>query len=320
MKKFTKFCVITILALGVVGALLVSIGVYTVGWDSVAELVEDISDGTIHFKDGFYFEGESFSKIGDYLDSKAIFSIEDSSMFDNSKDVWKGDVKKTKIADEQINDLKLDVGGCYFQIKLSDDEAYYVAYEGDGKSQAYAEDNDLYVKVLNASNLDFSKKENCFTLYVPADALFSDVDVNLGAGEMHLDGLQADEMKIELGAGQIMADDMAAANIKISVGAGNVELQEATLGTVKIEVGAGNCLIEGEIFEDIKAECAMGNISLKLEGDEEDFDYELDCVTGNLKIGDTKYSGLSASKEIDNNAAQKMDLQCAMGNIEVDFE
>ena len=57
--------------------------------------------------------------------------------------------------------------------------------------------NDLYIKVLNASDFDFSNEENCFTLYVPAGASFSNVDVDFGAGEMHLDGLQADEMKID---------------------------------------------------------------------------------------------------------------------------
>jgi hypothetical protein len=64
----------------------------------------------------------------------------------------------------------------------------------------------------------------------------------------------------------------------------------------------------------------MGNITMQLEGEEEDFDYELDCVTGNLRIGDTEYSGLASSREVDNNAIKKMDLQCAMGNIEVEFE
>lgn len=320
MKKFTKFCLIMIMALCVVGALLVGIGVNTLGWDKIASMAEEGSDGILHLKDGFYFDGESFAQIGKKLKINAKFNIEDSSMFDKSEDIWEGNRKKTKITDDSVDELKLEAGGCHFRIMLSDDDAYYIEYEGEGKSQAYMDGNDLYIKVLNASDFDFSNEENCFTLYVPTGASFSNVDVDLGAGEMHLDGLQADEMKIDLGAGQIVAGDLSADNIKISVGAGDVELQGAVLGTVKIEVGAGNCSIEGKVFEDIKAECAMGNITLELEGDEEDFDYELECVSGNLKVGDTEYSGLSSSKEVDNNANKKMDLQCVMGNIEVDFE
>ncbi len=320
MKKFTKFCGTMIIALGIVGAILVSSGIYTVGWDKVSELVEEASDGTVHFKNGFNFEGEAFTKIGEHLKIDAIFDINDSSMFDKSEDVWKGKVKKTKIADSHIKDLKLEAGGCFLRIKQSEDDAYYVEYEGEGKSQAYVNGKDLYIKVLNASTFDFSEDENCFTLYVPKDAHFQDADVQLGAGEMNLDGLHADEMKIELGAGQIVAEGFTADDIQISVGAGDINLQGAILGAVKIEVGAGNCSIEGYVSEDMKAECAMGNITLKLENDEKDFDYELECVSGNLKVGDKEYSGLSSSKEVDNNAIQKMDLQCVMGNIEVVFE
>lgn len=320
MKKFTKFCGTTILTLGVVGLILVAIGIHTVGWDRIAEMVEEASDGTIQFKDGFQFKGESFSKIGEYLGMNAKFNINDASMFDKSEEVWQGNVKRTKIADMQIRDLDLEVGGSCLCIVQSDDNAYYVEYEGAGKSQAYTNGDELYVKVLNTSTLDYSEKENRFTVYVPKDAQLEDVIIELGAGEMKLDGLRADEMKIEIGAGQIEADDLAANDMKISIGAGDLNLQSAKLGKAKIEVGAGNCTIQGTVSEELKAECAMGNITLKLEGDEEDFDYELECVSGNLKVDGTEYSGLSNSKEVDNDASKKMDLQCVMGNIEVEFE
>lgn len=320
MKKFSRFCGTMILTMGVVGVVLVGIGVKTVGWNKIAQIVEDASNGTIHFKDGFYFEGESLSEIGKYIEMNAKFNINDASMFDKSEKVWQGDVNKIKIADSEIRDLDLEVGGSYLCIEQSDDNAYYVEYEGAGKSQAYAKGNDLYIKVMNTSDLDFSEKENCFTVYVPKDAKLENVKIELGAGVMKLDGLRADEMKIEIGAGQIVASDLATDDMKLSIGAGDMNLQSAKLGETKIEVGAGNCTIQGAISDDIKAECSMGNITLKLEGREEDFDYELECVSGNLVVGDSEYSGLSDSTEVDNGASQKMDLQCVMGNIEVVFE
>ena len=92
------------------------------------------------------------------------------------------------------------------------------------------------------------------------------------------------------------------------------------MGEVKIEVGAGNCSIEGDVSEELKADCAMGNITLKLEGKETDYDYELECVSGNLKVGETEYSGLAKETKVDNDADRELDLQCVMGNIEVEFE
>ena len=40
MKKFTKFCIGTIIALGFVGAVLVGNGLCTVGWDGIADREE----------------------------------------------------------------------------------------------------------------------------------------------------------------------------------------------------------------------------------------------------------------------------------------
>lgn len=320
MKKFIKLCVTAIVTLGIVGAALVGIGIYTVGWDEVARLAGEISDGKIDLKDGVHIEGESFSKISDFLKNNAIFNISDSSMFDKKQELWNGDVEKTKVTEDAVKGLQLEIGGCLFQIKQSEDIAYYVEYKGNGKSQAYVKDDEIFVKVMNTSSIDFSEKENCFTLYVPEGVLFDETELQLGAGKMELDNLQAQKMKIELGAGQILAKDFEVSELEIKVGAGDIELEEAKLGEVKIEVGAGNCKIQGAVNEDVKAECAMGNITLNIKGDEADFDYELECVSGNLKVGDMEYSGLAKETEVDNDADKKLDLQCVMGNIEVAFE
>ncbi|MBR4082677.1 MAG: DUF4097 family beta strand repeat protein [Lachnospiraceae bacterium] len=320
MKKFVRFCVTIILVLVIVGAILVGIGIYTVGWDEVANLAEEISDGKINLKDGVHIEGESFSKIGEILEKNAIYNIKDSTMFDKNQEMWNKDVKKTKVTEASVKDLNLEIGGCLFQLKQSEDTAYYVEYKGDGKSQAYVKGDELFVKVMNTNNIDFTEKENCFTLYVPEDVLFDEAVVQLGAGKMQLGNLQAQKMKIELGAGQILAKDFEVSDVEIGVGAGDIELEEAKLGEVKIEVGAGNCKIQGSISEDVEAECAMGNITLKINGNEEDFDYELECVSGNLKVGDMEYSGLAKETEVDNAADKKLDLKCVMGNIEVTFE
>lgn len=320
MKKFIRFCVTAIITLVIVGAALVGIGIYTVGWDEVANLAAEISDGKIDLKDGVHIEGENFSKIGDFLKNNAMFDIHDSSMFDKKEEVWNGEVKKTKITEASVKDLQLEIGGCLFQIKQSEDMAFYVEYKGTGKSQAYMKDDVLFVKALNANSIDFTEKENCFTLYIPKDVLFDETELQLGAGKMQLDNLQAKKMKIELGAGQILAKDFEVSELEMKVGAGEIDLEEAKLGEVKIEVGAGNCTIKGSVNEKVEAECAMGNITLKLKGKEEDFDYELECVSGNLKVGDMEYSGLAKGTEVDNDADKKLDLQCVMGNIEVVFE
>ena len=81
MKKFSRFCGTMILTMGVVGVVLVGIGVKTVGWNKIAQIVEDASNGTIHFKDGFYFEAASFIALLTSLEIPFPKSLPISSPF-----------------------------------------------------------------------------------------------------------------------------------------------------------------------------------------------------------------------------------------------
>ena len=64
----------------------------------------------------------------------------------------------------------------------------------------------------------------------------------------------------------------------------------------------------------------MGELKLTLVGTQTDFNYDLSCGMGELKVGDDSYNGLAQEKQINNNAAKNMELECAMGSIVVEFE
>lgn len=299
MKKLTRFLGFLIVTLLLGGIVLVIIGWQMVGWQGMGQMVGDISKGKISFEDGVKIE--FLDKFEAALDKNALFHIGDNDMFTDGKDVWQGNVEKTKVTSDSVADWNLELGGCEFVMKSSEDESYYVEYRGKGKSQAYTKGDELFVKVLNSSSIDLEKDENCFTLYVPVKA-------------------ELEKVEIELGAGKAVVNDFRAEEIKIQVGAGELILEDTELEQVKVEVGAGRCAIAGEITGDVKAECAMGSLELKLKGEEKDFDYDIEAVSGSVSIDNQEYSGLAKEKEIDHDADKKMELECAMGSIEVRFE
>lgn len=320
MKKFFKFCGISVLVLIILGFALWGIGAVTVGTDAMNTLVEDLTNNRVHMD----LNGIQIDFLED-LEENALYDINDSNMFNNDYQSWKGDVEKTVVADGNVKKLEIEMGGCMFELMDSQDASYYVEYTGKGKTQAYVENNELHVKVLNGNewniiNWGAGEKDNCLTLYVPIDAVFDEVDVNMGAGQMKLDGLKAKEMEVEIGAGQLLSKGLQAEQLSVSVGAGEAVLEEALLKNVQTEVGAGNCEIEGTITGDIEADCAMGNITFELKGTEMDFNYEIECVTGNIEIGGNEYSGLCQEQSIDNGAAKKIEVECAIGNVEVIFQ
>ena len=320
MKKFFKFCGTLALVLIVLGVILWGIGTVTVGTQTMNEMVQKLTNGKIVMD----LEGARVS-IENVLESNAIYDIDEAQTFDYKYDVWKGNVEKTLVSEQAVIKLDIELGGCMFEIKDSEDDAIYVEYNGTGKSQAYVKDDKLHVKVLNGNNWSVvnwnqDSNSNCMTLYMPLDTVVEEIDLDLGAGQMKLDYLKAKEVEMDLGAGQILAEGMQVEKIALSIGAGDIVLEQAQLGEVQTKVGAGNCEISGTVTGDIDAECAMGNVTFKLAGAETDFNYEIQCVTGNITVGEREYSGVSQEQSINNQSAKTMDLECAMGNVEVFFE
>ena len=70
----------------------------------------------------------------------------------------------------------------------------------------------------------------------------------------------------------------------------------------------------------MEADCGVGEIDINLKGQEEDYDYEVSCGVGDVKIGSHSYSALGNDKNIDNNADNTITLDCGVGQIRVMFQ
>ena len=85
-------------------------------------------------------------------------------------------------------------------------------------------------------------------------------------------------------------------------------------------IGAGNMDFSGGIYNSADISCSMGNVSMELEGSQADFNYQLNCVAGNMEIDGNSYSGAAVDRTVDNGAAKFMEIDCSMGNVEVTFK
>ena len=142
------------------------------------------------------------------------------------------------------------------------------------------------------------------TVSYPKKMEFEDASVDVAAGTVNLD------------------DDFYAKKMEVSVAAGEFSNDGAvTAEKADITVGTGNVDLENLNVQDLEADCGIGNIDLDINGKESDYDYEISCSAGAVDIGDSSYSGIGHEKKISNpGASGKMDLDCGVGNITVDFE
>ncbi len=223
---------------------------------------------------------------------------------------------------EEVESLKIEAGGCQFQTEESDDHSFYVETENADRFQAYLEDGVLCIRITTASKSwnDWGKLGTCkVTLYVPEDYHYRDVDIELGAGVLEFEELDADRVSMKVGAGQIVAEDLRADSLEAEIGMGQLELENVYVQGLKADIGMGDLTVEGILDGDVDVSCSMGNVDIEIEGSQKDFNYTIEGSMGNIDLGSASYSGFGVSKRIDNGARKNMEIECEAGNITISF-
>lgn len=295
MKKFMKTCGILALIMILAGIVMTSVAGIIKGPEVIATVKGYISDGL------------------EKLDSGVRFDVEADMDFNSNEPVLEGATGQ-KFAGADVNKLDIEVGTCELNILPSEDEYFYVDVEGAGTYQGYLSDETLCIKAISSTgigatlstdenqiNLDIQASGCEIDLFVPADFYFEEVKLSLGAGAISNSAVfKVDALEIELAAGEI-------------------ELPNMEVNGLTAEVGAGTLTYMGSIQEAVDVECGMGEVELELSGTETDFNYDVEVAAGDVTIGRESFGGIAGERSIDNNASKDINIECAMGAVEVTF-
>lgn len=321
MKKFMKFCFIMAMVLIIIGGALYLMGIRNGGRDNMGELLSNVG---IHFPGlgsvtEFVDSGKEYAnEIIDYVGAEG-YDIDEASIFRGDYEIWSGNVSRQQIGQGPVEVLNLEIGGSMVELAKSDDGSIYIEGESVGKLQAYMEGSALYVKSVRPANLMDEIKNSSIILYLPEDCSLQNAEVSLGAGQLKLEHLTVQDMTASIGAGQLLMEDMQLGTLDVSLGAGELQTEDVTVGTLTASIGMGNMEFSGDVTGSADISCNMGNVSVELDGVKEDFNYQLNCVAGNMDIDGDSFSGAAVDRFIDHGAEKYIEINCSMGNVEVDF-
>lgn len=341
MKRFMKTCAIIAAALCLLGLLLGVTASSLRGREAISEVVEKVTGGWVHVNmDDFWGwsvsvgrkMGAVVQQVTDQIETAENlellpggmtdfgYDVSEKSMFEHGYQLYKGDVKKY-CPGEEVENLDVNVGGCTLETKASSDGKFYIEVKNASKFQGYVEGGTLYIKAADGAK-SWNKAKSChITLYVPRDFSFVSVEVAMGAGTLDFSELKArEDISLEVGAGQIVVKSIqSAGHLELEIGAGEIRLQDMEAGELAAEIGMGSFTAEGSVTGNVEIQCSMGNVELDLADSEESFDYVIQCAMGSINLGGGSYSGLAQEKRIQNGAARTMEIECSMGNVEVNF-
>ena len=287
MRKFSKVVLVIAAAAGVVG-----IGL-TIGGASMGATIAGLNLS----KDGF---GSAVRQTVKYVS----FGDED----DWNQDWDEIDESDSKEAAGTSGEIYLVDGVSKLDLSIRTGELYLKEYNGNEiKVEVSGKDREKVRVGQEGETLVLESigrvQDREITVSYPKKTEFEDASVEVAAGTVNLDDFYAKKLKVSVAAGEFLNDGaVTAEKADISVGTGNVDLDNLNV-------------------QNLEADCGIGNIDLDINGKESDYDYEISCSAGEIDIGDSSYSGIGHEKKISNpGASGKMDLDCGVGNITVDFE
>lgn len=285
MKLFTK------IALGIAGffasiALICGIIAFSMGL-TADKFMDMVNGGAFSIKFGDDNEISFFSDgdVAWYDDEDAYVGGENSKTIvqdcrnleleygAGQLEIYYGDVLDVQVDSKNVRGLKITVGG------EEGEETLYI--EGD----------------LDVTDSSDSK----LVIILPKEKQFEYVDMELGASQADIDGLQAEEIDISVGAGQANISNVNTRILDMEVGAGEADVTNLTVWNLNLEVG-------------------VGKANVQVNGAENDFNYRIECGIGEVVVGNKSYGGLGAEQNIKNqNSSYVIDIECGIGKVDMQF-
>lgn len=327
MNKFIKISLITAGILAGVGVVFCLIGGIVSGRNFIASVkndaymerrfeafwkaVEGVEEGFEAAKTGSVIHHASDRHSG----NSGKLTVNNSDVGDGSSDY--------RIETEGIRELKLSLGAgtCIISEKDEADGVIDLYVSGTGGVDYFIKENALHVEGFKGNyTIGFQEPENNnITLRIPKDMGFDEIDLEIGAGAAEVFNLKAREMEALVGAGELIIDKAEIVEFEAEIGAGHLMAGGMHVWNADVDVDLGECSFEGIIEQELDAECAMGSMEFQLKGKEENYNYEIECSAGNIRLNGVEFSALGMEKYVNNGAANTFELSCDMGNITLNF-
>ncbi|WMJ88745.1 DUF4097 family beta strand repeat-containing protein [Anaerocolumna sp. MB42-C2] len=190
---------------------------------------------------------------------------------------------------------------------------------GDNRDDNRSEFSIFGVEISDSVNHPFRAAN--IELTIPEDFVFENLDIILNAGTIKAERLSSKNADIDVGAGSLHIEELSASEkSSYSIDTGQLVIENISAQDANINCGVGNLTAAGVINGDSLVTCGIGNVSLAINGNENDYNYNVDCGIGTVIINDNSYSGVNSKHKTNNNAKNSFDLDCGIGKIALEIQ
>lgn len=155
---------------------------------------------------------------------------------------------------------------------------------------------------------------------LPRNHQFERVSINFAAAEIEIETIAADTLVIKGGAGEADIDIMRVRDsLDLQIGAGEIQIAGGDIdGNSRIKCGAGSLdMALSHMKGSVTVDCGMGSIDMDLPGHRKEYTIKSQSSLGsvNIESDDSDQEDFQGADIL-----ADLDLNCAMGEINLDFE
>lgn len=156
---------------------------------------------------------------------------------------------------------------------------------------------------------------------VPEGFEAEELDISIGAGRLRSDNINARTGSFNVDAGEMIINGLTVPEgSDYSIGTGHMEISDLKAGDISIDCGIGYIEVEGTVIKDNRVKCDIGSVRMELDGDDDDYSYEIGTDIGSIHINGKSYLGKRRNRNIDGGELGSFRLDCGIGSISLDFE
>ncbi len=305
MKKFMKVCGITALIMAVVGLVLTGIGTSVEGKRLIGEAVDKVTDGKVNISLPDFSDNDWGITIGEELGEELSDGLEELG------DELSGgldellDIEALYEIDEDIifdSDRAISMQNVEKEDLGTNITQFSIEVGGSAIAIEKSEDDHFYLDATGVGKFQFYKESG--GLVVKAAKGTIDLD-ELGAGQITLYVPEAgiEKFEAEVGAGMLDLGELSVGELSLELGVGAITADYVKGRECKINVDMGRAAIDNMDIEHLRAEVGAGEFVAKGNISEK---LEVDCAMGNVEV-----TLEGSEQDFD------YELEAAMGNVSV---
>lgn len=281
MKTFTKVMLFLAGIFATIGVVCMVVA-FCMGF-SANDFVKMLQDGdfSIRIEDG---EVQIFG-INDSLILEVGDGFEKNEVdgMDPSTETEEGATSIYEI-EEVCQNMDIEFGAGILEVYYEDVEHIVVKATNVEDISVGVKNETLKIGFSGNADIDVDEAEDRrLVVIIPFQMQFEMVDMEIGASKAYIGGLIADEVSISVGAGQATVEQ---------------------LSVNKLDVEAG-----------------LGEVNISLNGAQEEYNYEVECGIGSVKVGEATYGGFAAEQSVTHDGAVKeIKVECGVGAVTILFQ